>query len=181
MEKGIHFLTANEQTGAHLTEEIRNDWKRSRTLVATSSSAAEEAAATRAASIESARSKTTEEPPGGGDGGGNFRTGADEPTLLYGGGRNAPLTLVKATLIKSLEMAGSGDTSGGVGLLPAALASVRQKAPSLYASCYSDDHSSTDEFRSANTSFDDPDPFMGNTILPINLRKRIFPRILQSS
>ena len=142
---------ADEQAGINPADEMRGDWKRSKTLVASSFGAAEE---TSASAGRTHRKDTAEEPVPGG----RIRTGADEPTLLYGGGRNAPLTLVKATLVKSLEVAGS-EASGGGGSLPA----LRQKAPSLYASCYSDDNdnSSADEFRSANTSFDDPDPFTG--------------------
>lgn len=67
-----------------------------------------------------------------------------EPTLLYGGGRNAPLTLTKATIIKQL-------TEGR----PPSLVRVG----SQYASCDSQGSggsctSHEDEFRSANTSID---------------------------
>ena len=158
------LMAADEQAEFHPPEDIRTtDWTRSQTLVGGSPcfSAAE------ATPTSGRTSPPTGSHPAVTSGTGSIRTGpAEEPTLLYGGGRNAPLTLVKATLVKSLEVAGS-DPSGGAGSLPA-LASVIQKASSLYASCYSDDHSSADEFRSANTSFDDPDPLMGSNYLLFN-------------
>lgn len=72
------------------------------------------------------------------------------PTLLYGGGRNAPLTLAKATVVKQIIAA-----DPELLRLPAV-----KKAGSIYASCHSQDdlNSSVEEFRSANTSMEEDDP-----------------------
>jgi hypothetical protein len=73
----------------------------------------------------------------------------NEPTLLYGGGRNAPLTLTKATVVKQLKDG-----------RPPSLAHQHRSVGggSQYASCDSQSSSThDDEFRSANTSVDLPD------------------------
>lgn len=77
---------------------------------------------------------------------------APNPTLLYGGGRNAPLTLAKATVVKQI-MTRAKDSE--LSELPSC---VTKKAGSVYASCHSQDeelNSSMEEFRSANTSLDE--------------------------
>lgn len=87
---------------------------------------------------------------------------ATQPTLLYGGGRNAPLTLAKATVVKQIltqqqqQPAKAKDGSPDLSKLPSSVAA--RKAGSVYASCHSQDdelNSSTEEFRSANTSLDE--------------------------
>ena len=85
---------------------------------------------------------------------GGRRPSGPNPTLLYGGGRNAPLTLAKATVVKQI-MTQAKDLSVDLSQLPS---SVVQKAGSVYASCHSQDddlNSSVEEFRSANTSLDE--------------------------
>lgn len=86
-----------------------------------------------------------------------------QPTLLYGGGRNAPLTLAKATVVKQIltqqqqqQPAKAKDGLPDLSKLPSSV--VARKAGSVYASCHSQDdelNSSTEEFRSANTSLDE--------------------------
>ncbi|XP_046461885.1 uncharacterized protein LOC124208188 isoform X2 [Daphnia pulex] len=87
---------------------------------------------------------------------------ATQPTLLYGGGRNAPLTLAKATVVKQIltqqqqQPAKVKDGPPDLSKLPSSVAA--RKAGSVYASCHSQDdelNSSTEEFRSANTSLDE--------------------------
>ncbi len=83
---------------------------------------------------------------------------ATNPTLLYGGGRNAPLTLAKATVVKQIttQQPAKKDASTDLSKLPSSVAA--RKAGSVYASCHSQDdelNSSTEEFRSANTSLDE--------------------------
>lgn len=78
---------------------------------------------------------------------------ASNPTLLYGGGRNAPLTLAKATIVKQIM---TRVKDAGLSELPSSC--VAKKAGSIYASCHSQDddlNSSVEEFRSANTSLDE--------------------------
>ena len=83
-----------------------------------------------------------------------------QPTLLYGGGRNAPLTLTNAQVVLL-------DNSNS--LRPPCL-SVSQKSPggSVYGSCDSQQQTaeaqgSFEEFRSANTSLEEEDrPSSGN-------------------
>lgn len=71
--------------------------------------------------------------------------------MLYGGGRNVPLTLAKATVVKQLM---TSDTDSDLLRLP-----LSTKRPgSIYASCHSQDDSSVEEFRSANTSLDEDEP-----------------------
>ncbi|XP_046652893.1 uncharacterized protein LOC124343574 isoform X2 [Daphnia pulicaria] len=87
---------------------------------------------------------------------------ATQPTLLYGGGRNAPLTLAKATVVKQIltqqqqQPAKAKDGLPDLSKLPSSV--TARKAGSVYASCHSQDdelNSSTEEFRSANTSLDE--------------------------
>lgn len=86
---------------------------------------------------------------------------ATHPTLLYGGGRNAPLTLAKATVVKQIltqqqQPAKAKDGPPDLSKLPSSV--TARKAGSVYASCHSQDdelNSSTEEFRSANTSLDE--------------------------
>ena len=81
--------------------------------------------------------------------------GRCNPTLLYGGGRNVPLTLAKATVVKQIVAAADCEM--------ARLPSVK-KSGSIYASCHSQDdelNSSVEEFRSANTSMEEVDPPAG--------------------
>ncbi|EFX80635.1 hypothetical protein DAPPUDRAFT_243206 [Daphnia pulex] len=91
---------------------------------------------------------------------------ATHPTLLYGGGRNAPLTLAKATVVKQIltqqqqqQPAKAKDGPPDLSKLPSSVvAAAARKAGSVYASCHSQDdelNSSTEEFRSANTSLDE--------------------------
>ena len=129
-------------------DQERNDWTRSQTLVASSCSdvaSSCDGGSRRPSGVRNAPPPDADPP-----------SEEPTPTLLYGGGRNAPLTLVKATLLKSLEVA-ERDDGGDGSTQKMALSSARTRAPSLYASCYSDDQSSADEFRSANTSFDEQD------------------------
>lgn len=74
--------------------------------------------------------------------------------MLYGGGRNVPLTLAKATVVKQLITPASD--SELLRLAPLAA----KKTSSIYASCHSQDdlNSSVEEFRSANTSLEEDDP-----------------------
>jgi hypothetical protein len=86
---------------------------------------------------------------------GGRRPSGPNPTLLYGGGRNAPLTLAKATVVKQIMTTQVKDLSVDLSQLPS---SVVHKAGSVYASCHSQDddlNSSVEEFRSANTSLDE--------------------------
>lgn len=83
------------------------------------------------------------------------RPSAANPTLLYGGGRNAPLTLAKATVVKQIMTQATKESAADLSKLPS---SVAKRAGSVYASCHSQDddlNSSVEEFRSANTSLDD--------------------------
>lgn len=95
--------------------------------------------------------------------------------MLYGGGRNVPLTLTNATVVKQLVTPPTPKTSPPPPEAPDALLRAgalfvmnesRTKVGSVYASCHSQDgedraaslddpNSSADEFRSANTSLDD--------------------------
>lgn len=105
--------------------------------------------------------------------------------MLYGGGRNVPLTLGNATVVRQLVTPATPRTSPPPAqvcdalLRPGALAALagdnRSRGGSVYASCHSQDGdervassssfddpgSSADEFRSANTSLerdDEPRP-----------------------
>lgn len=89
------------------------------------------------------------------------------PTLLYGGGRNAPLTLTKATVVKELVTPDAGAAAVSSSLAEPASAAATdflklpnatsKKASSIYASCHSQDdlNSSVEEFRSAHTSLEE--------------------------
>ncbi|XP_059350663.1 uncharacterized protein LOC130693764 isoform X2 [Daphnia carinata] len=79
---------------------------------------------------------------------------AHNPTMLYGGGRNVPLTLAKATVVKQIM---TRVKDAGLSELPSSCV-LPKKAGSIYASCHSQDedlNSSMEEFRSANTSLDE--------------------------
>ncbi len=78
---------------------------------------------------------------------------ANNPTMLYGGGRNVPLTLAKATVVKQIMT-----PDAELLRLPS---SAVKKPGSIYASCHSQDddlNSSVEEFRSANTSMEEDEP-----------------------
>lgn len=78
---------------------------------------------------------------------------SSNPTLLYGGGRNAPLTLTNATatVVNKLDP--------DISLLrpPPLMADAKKSGGSVYASCDSHHDGSIEEFRSANTSLDEED------------------------
>lgn len=79
---------------------------------------------------------------------------SSNPTLLYGGGRNAPLTLTNATIVKQAVLPDSSDVLRP----PPMLAGKKSTEGSIYASCDSQHgNSSVEEFRSANTSLEEDD------------------------
>lgn len=81
--------------------------------------------------------------------------GSSCQTLLYGGGRNVPLTLAKATMLKELDVNDNDPQLTRKNSFSKSCKD-RNKEGSVFKSCHSDEQSSGDsvEFRSARTSLD---------------------------